>query len=738
VNPVVKRSAVAVASILAIGSIGVGQSAVAADGTGVRVVNTETVQIYTSPSGEVLTKRVYEQLALSGEGSVDLLNPVETSGLRNLDGFLGVDVQDGLQAVSTDVDGTKNFRTVSDYQGTPPLSIAVEYLLDGEAIDPGDVVGKSGHLEVNYTITNETGQTQTISYDDGKGGTVTKDVTIPVPYVGSLDINLPATFRDVEAPAANMAGDGVGGTILSYTMTLFPPLSDGEARLSYAADITDGVVPRASVTALPVDPIASPTFATAANGYQGGSESGIELADGAGQIDSHLLEIRDGAADLLAGLIQLRDGADELSAGLNGEAAPGAGLIADGAGKLSDGGGAARAGSQKLTDGLALISGGLGQLADNTTGLPAAKAGIQQLQAGVDLILAGLGSASAPASLIGGLSDLATGLGQLEAGAGGLVDGLGLLTDPATGLPAAKGGVDQVKAGLDAATAVGGDLDQLVGGINALLPFCAGNPTCEGTIALLTSSVDASKTDLLTASAGLGQVSAGLASAITGLTAQIIPGAQQIETGLTSAKGGANQLKAGAVDLKAGVNQVSDGLDTLYVGVAKAVSGVLQLDDGAKDAWLGGNELTTGLGDLEDGAGALSLGADALRTGLLEAAAGSGLIADGLGEAADGAPKLVDGAQQLSDEGTKELVSKGEETAQSYGELYATMQAVSTRAQQESMIVGAPEGSIGLAAYSFEIEGENGEDQRNVLRAIVGFLILGAAGGVLAMRRRMA
>ena len=56
----------------------------------VSVINTETVQVYASANGTPDTKRVYEQLALSGKGNVDLSNPIATSGLRNLDGFGGL------------------------------------------------------------------------------------------------------------------------------------------------------------------------------------------------------------------------------------------------------------------------------------------------------------------------------------------------------------------------------------------------------------------------------------------------------------------------------------------------------------------------------------------------------------------------------------------------------------------------------------------------------------------------
>jgi putative membrane protein len=83
-------------------------------------------------------------------------------------------------------------------------------------------------------------------------------------------------------------------------------------------------------------------------------------------------------------------------------------------------------------------------------------------------------------------------------------------------------------------------------------------------------------------------------------------------------------------------------------------------------------------------------------------------------------------------------VKKGDATAQQYGELYATLEKGAERAQSEAMIVGAPEGAIGLAAYSYEIAGETGEGDRNLFRALGGLALLAAAGGVVFLRRRLA
>ena len=83
------------------------------------------------------------------------------------------------------------------------------------------------------------------------------------------------------------------------------------------------------------------------------------------------------------------------------------------------------------------------------------------------------------------------------------------------------------------------------------------------------------------------------------------------------------------------------------------------------------------------------------------------------------------------------IATKGDATAQQYGELYATLEQGAERAQAESMVVGAPDQGTGLAAYSFEIAGETGEDSRNVSRAIGAGLLLAAAAGVVLLRRRL-
>ena len=536
-----------------------GSPAHAAGGGDVDVVNTETVQVYTSPSGEVQDKRVYEQLALSGEGPVTLDNPISTDHLRNLDGFSSVDVENGEQVTSTTVHGQKRLRSVSDYDRTLPLDVSVSYRLDGHHVEPGELVGKSGNLEVEYVVENVTGTRQRVSYPDGKGGTVTKSVMVPVPMVGTLTTVAPPSFTDVRSHQANIAGDGKGGTQLSFTMTLFPPIGSTTADFGYTARISDGVVPRATVSALPVNPLASPTFKSAGASYKGGADTGAELAAGATTIDTNLLKLRDGASTLLAGLLKLRAGADQLNAGLAGDAAPGAHRLADGAGDLSDGlekidkGTSTLAvGSGKALDGSTQLRDGAARLADGTG---TAAAGGDRLSAGAAKLAGGAAQASA------GSRKLAGGAATARDGSADLASGLG---DLSTGATTLDGGVQQLKAGSGALSTAFNNPDgaDLVKGSTSLVQ---GLTLIQGGLAQLDGQLPG-------AQQGLTQLKAGVDSIVAALGADdqagtLIGGMKQVDDGLASAQTGAGNLSAGAATLASSLPAAQGGVDQVASGL---------------------------------------------------------------------------------------------------------------------------------------------------------------------------
>lgn len=682
--------------------------ALAAEGD-VVVTNTETVQAYLNASGRLDVARVYEQVAMNGKGSVALSNPVETNGLRNLDGFGGFEVKDGNVVGTYEVDGEERLRTVSDYTRSLPLDVDVRYTLDGREVKPGDVVGESGLLKVQYTVRNVTGKPQEVSFDDGTGTSVTATEDVVIPMVGSLSTVLPSNFTDVRSAEANMAGDGRGGTKMSFTMTLFGPIGKPEATFGYEAQITDGVVPKASISALPVSPLDSPSFKGGAASYKGGAETGATLTAGATEIDANLLKLRDGAGELLAGLIQLRDGANQLNAGLSGEAAPGARKLSDGAGQLKDGtgklaagAGKAKAGSSELSDGADRLAVGSGDLAAGAAELAA---GVAMIQAGVESLPGTVAEDPDFKRLKGALAGIQAGIGKpTDVGETTLLGGLNLLQyglrspvgvskcdqDGSTPSPAddcgAADGAQLISERLRAADPKLASLIKAAQGtyqvVDQAVPNCP-SLTATGMPAIPEAFFDAPSGPCYAAASvilglaapkgsdALGLPDGGLKAQtelaavkleaiFQGLDAKAIPGLAKLKKGLYNDK--CDPMVTVKSDARyCGVSQaaglISAGVDELVNGIAAEVGDVLAQASSGADEVAGGaglvaggaGQVADGAGQLDSGLGELSSGARQLDSGAGQLRDGAGQLADGLGEAADGSGKIAEGLGKAAD-----------------------------------------------------------------------------------------
>ncbi|MHB8184893.1 MAG: hypothetical protein ACYDDU_02205 [Dermatophilaceae bacterium] len=750
--------------------------ALAADN--ILISNTETVQAHLNADGTVQDARVYEQIALQGNGTVTIKNPVSTANLRNLDGFGAFEVKDGNMVSTQTVNGEQRLRSVSDFDKVLPLKVAVTYKLDGKTVQAGDVVGKSGRLEVHYKVDNVTGKDQTVTYNDGTGKQVTETQKVVIPMVGSLSTVLPSNFTDVQSAEANMAGDGRGGTKMSFTMTLFGPIGSSTSEFGYSAAITDGVIPDATISALPISPLDSSSFKGAAASYKGGADSGIQLTAGATEIDANVLKLRDGAQTLIAGLIQLRDGAQKLNTGLASVAAPGANQLAAGAsqltagaGQLSNGLNRASAGAPALLDGLKQVSGGLSQvdagLVKMYGGIGQLPAQAQPLHTGIQQMLAGLGTTATNGTLINGVDTLrqqimaaGPGLQKMEDGVYGIVgtsayEQLGcavkVIKDLNVGAsagpdPCYPGGVrpplaaetnpykQAVLSGLASQLSAGraklADPSNLSPNIDLPLPTDA---TLQQGLAYLRGRLTER------AVPGLVKVECGLSNAtLPGVCDPARPGLLQ---GLTAVDAGVSQLVSGVVaQVQGGIGKDADvapAQSTLRGGVHAVMGGIDLLGAGGLTLQNGLNQLSAGAGQLSSGTVQLSAGASKLASGLGAAATGSGQLADGLAKAADGGKALPEGAARLSAEGTSKLVEAGMKTAADYGLKYALLVAGAERAKTGSMAYGAPADATGMTAYSLEISGANGNGGTSIGRGVGALALFGAGGGLAFFRRRL-
>jgi putative membrane protein len=226
---------------------------------------------------------------------------------------------------------------------------------------------------------------------------------------------------------------------------------------------------------------------------------------------------------------------------------------------------------------------------------------------------------------------------------------------------------------------------------------------------------------------GVNQVKTGLKSG-SAANPGIAEGLSQLVAGLTTAVGGVGQLAPGAAAANSGAGDLADGIATAADGADQLSAGAAQLSHGSAQLAAGlNNKLAPGAAQLSDGLQDLNAATD-----------GAAQIADGSGQARDGAQQIVDGAGRLSAEGTSQLVSKGNDTAKSYGKEYATMQALNQKGKDNAMPVGAPEGSAdNRGAYDITLAGVGHEGAGSASRGVAAIVILaiGAAATTLLRGR---
>ncbi|GGI03230.1 hypothetical protein [Egicoccus halophilus] len=648
--------------------------ALAQSGSAADVTHRQSVLTELSPTGEVRSSRVFTQLTVAGDGEVEVVLPGQsTRGLRNLDGF-GKPRVEGDQVVhrlAASPEGAAA-RTVADNTADLPVTVEVGYTLDGEPIEPDDLVGRTGEVTVSYTVRNHTAEPTEVRYFDGRQRSLTETVDVSVPMVGSLSTTLDGRFVDVAAPGASVAGDGRGSTVVQWSLLLFSPLGSEEQTVSYTAHVTDAVVPDAVAQVLPVDSRSFASLRSTAESYKGAVESTRTLTVNGVLIDGNVQLLADGAAQLLDGLQQLGDGADQLAAGLADTAVPGARRLADGTGtarggsrelanglnELDAGAGTLAAGLGTAEQGAGDLRRGLGELADGagelSGGLSQARGGAGTLGDGLDAIAAGsgqlkagaIGLAEGAATLHARTGDLVAGSQQLQGGASNLLQGLGQLRaqlNAPSGLPKAMAGVDELRAGVAKADAGIGSTatpDSLLQGLARL----------DGGLGDLAQALPQLDDGAARLDAGAVRIAGGLDNPACD------PTRPQDPANPCGIKQGAGRLAAGAGQLSGELVTARDTLEAILPlledpRASQAVQGVIA-GIGAPDRT--GTALN-GLAQLAAGAGGIADGADALVAGIRDPQA-AGTLRDGIAQIRGGVAALEAG---IGDPATADTLRNG-------------------------------------------------------------------------------
>lgn len=283
------------------------------------------------------------------------------------------------------------------YEGTAtkqlPVSVKIRYELDGQEMSAKDMEGKSGHLKLMISFTNNYSEVKNING---------KSIVIHPSYLAGGMLNMSTgKFSNVKCESGKIVNDGTNEMLAFANI---PGLNEtlksaGLDKVNNQLGISDDVTVEADVNDFDLGSIMV------------GMTNEIDLASELGEIGS-VSELTDGVNQLIEADNQLIDGSKQLYDGttqLKEQAAPLTGS-SDQVRQLSSGAIQLNDGVKTLQTGLTAYTNGVDTLAAGSQQLYGIPQGVSQIQTGVS---GNLGQGKT--NLLDGATQLNEGLKQLEA-----------------------------------------------------------------------------------------------------------------------------------------------------------------------------------------------------------------------------------------------------------------------------------------------------------------------------------
>lgn len=465
----------------------------------------ETVYVLAGPDGAA-EKVIVSSWLKNPDGAAALLDDAQLEDVENVKG-------PETYAASTagrvwDAQGRDVYTQGTAPQDALPVDVTVRYTLDGQAIRPEDLAGRSGRVSIRFDYVNHAYRMMDV---DGR------EEKIYVPFAmltGAVLDN--DRFRNVEVTNGRVYNDGdrtaVAGLAfpgLGENLQVDPEKWEAPTYVEITADVTD---------------------------FQLESTFTVATASPFGALNMDRLEdagaLRESLDQLTGAMAQLLDGSDRLYAGLDvlleksGQLAEGVDRLAGGAAALKDGAAALSEGAIQLQNGVQNLHTGLAALDGNSAAL---NAGAEQV---FDVLLA-----AANRQLTAAGAPLPAELTAENYGA--ILDGVLAVLPEAAAEPVAG-----LKASLDS-------YNQFYQGLRSYTAGVA--QAAEGAGALEAGAVQLQE--------GATQLSGGAKALWTGADA-LQSGAPALTEGVTQLRDGAKALADGLEELnRKGVQKLVDAVD---------------------------------------------------------------------------------------------------------------------------------------------------------------------------------
>ncbi|MDX8045850.1 YhgE/Pip domain-containing protein [Gracilibacillus sp. S3-1-1] len=300
----------------------------------------EVVYTTLASTGEELDTYVVNSFEMNEEGEV--VDYGDYTAVKNLTDLS--EISQSGDEVSFEGSGDSFY-----YQGTLdnkslPWKFSVDYKLNGEEMNPEEMLGKDGHLTLEIkTSTNKDANSVFIEN-----------------YLLQISLTLDGDkYQQIKAEDATIANAGMNK---QATFTVMP---ENDADFEIHADVTDFEMDGMEISAIPSSmSVDTPDVDDVTEDFETLADATAELDDGVG-------ELVDGIADLTSGVTELKDGSSEYEKGIK---------------QVSDGSSDLLSGSESIDQALKTMKNAMDQ--DVETG------DFTALQTGLEQIAEGLQNAS--------------------------------------------------------------------------------------------------------------------------------------------------------------------------------------------------------------------------------------------------------------------------------------------------------------------------------------------------------
>lgn len=616
----------------------------------------ETVYVIANADGSTQQVIVSDWLK-NGKAEEVLKDASDLSDIKNVKGsetYSGTGDSMEWQAKGSDI----------YYQGTTtkqlPVDVKVSYQLDGKAITPEELAGKSGKVTIHFDYTNNEKRTVQV---DGKEA----EVYVPFMMVSGMLLDN-EKFTDVEVTNGKVISEGNHTIVMGVAM---PGLADSlELPEQMDVDIPEYVEVTANVTDFSLDMTITAAMTDMLSDINDENDDKLndlddldelndslddltdasrQLVDGTIDLNAGAEDLDDGAKKIGAGVGKLADGTDTLQKAFEGDEgavtgaknlAAGAKQVSDGAKTLDDSVKTVKDGAKSVSDGAKSVSDGASSLSTGastlSTGAASLQQGVKDVKSGVDQVNGGLGQLSPGAKkLANGASDLDAGVKELVSAISGLSDTLG------------QSYAKALKDMNDARDAYGESDPRYIAAK-------ASYETLAQIVAQMDPGLDAK---LKALQSGASEVKAGAAT-VSGTVDKLYEGSTKLVSGVNSLSAGADTLANGAKELSTGASTLATGADTLSTGASTLSAGTIQLKDGTKTLASGAKEVSTGANSLSTGVKQLYKGVKTVNTNMDTLNVGVKDLMGGTGKLLLGTVDLKDGMAKFDEEGIKKLTNK--------------------------------------------------------------------------------